>query len=106
MLKNAPRPLVIVALNNDGGGIFHFLSVAQFKNGFEKFFGTPHGLTFQAAAEMFNLNYANPATKDDFVRAYQAALRSNTSTLIEITSDRKRNVAMFKKLQEKIHKRK
>ncbi|MBI5149614.1 MAG: 2-succinyl-5-enolpyruvyl-6-hydroxy-3-cyclohexene-1-carboxylic-acid synthase [Candidatus Omnitrophica bacterium] len=104
MLKNAPQPLIIVALNNDGGGIFNFLPISQFRDGFEKFFGTPHGLTFQAAAEMFDLNYANPATKDDFIRAYQVALHSNTSTLIEVTSDRKQNVALTKGLQERIRK--
>ena len=104
MLKNSPQPLIIVVLNNDGGGIFNFLPIAQFKNGFEKFFGTPHGLTFAPAAEMFDLNYANPATKDDFVRAYQAALHSNTSTLVEITSDRKQGVAVAKRLQEQICK--
>lgn len=104
MLKVSPHPVVIVVLNNDGGGIFNFLPIAQFKNGFEKFFGTPHGLTFAAAADMFDLNYANPATKDDFVRAYQLALHSNTSTLIEITSNRKQNAGMVKGLQEQICK--
>ncbi|MBI5415706.1 MAG: 2-succinyl-5-enolpyruvyl-6-hydroxy-3-cyclohexene-1-carboxylic-acid synthase [Candidatus Omnitrophica bacterium] len=102
MLRNSPQPLVIVALNNDGGGIFNFLPIAQFKDGFEKFFGTPHGLNFAAAAQMFDLNYANPAAKDDFVRAYQLALHSHTSTLIEITGDRKQCVAVVKGLQKKI----
>ena len=104
MLKNAPQPLIIVALNNDGGGIFNFLPIAQFKNGFEKFFGTPHGLTFEAAAEMFDLNYTSPATHEEFTRAYKIALESRTSTLIEITSDRKQNVALVKGLREKICK--
>lgn len=103
-LKTSPRPLVIVALNNDGGGIFNFLPIAQFKNGFEKFFGTPHGLNFAAAAQMFDLNYANPASAEDFVQAYKIAVQGRTSTIIEVTSDRKENVALTKGLQERIHK--
>ena len=104
MLKTSPRPLVIVALNNDGGGIFNFLPITQFKNGFEKFFGTPHGLNFAAAADMFDLNYANPASAEDFVQAYRIAVQSRTSTIIEVTSNRKENVAVTKGLQEKIRK--
>ncbi len=102
MLKTAPQPLVIVALNNDGGGIFNFLPVVQFKNGFEKFFGTPHGLNFAAAAQMFDLNYANPQTVEEFVRTCKIALESKTATLIEVTSDRKQNAAVVRGLQEKI----
>ncbi len=104
MLKSASRPLIIVALNNDGGGIFNFLPIAQFKNGFEKFFGTPHGLTFEGAAQMFDLNYTRPASKEEFVRMYKIALKGRTSTLIEITSDRGQNVALLKGLQEKLSK--
>ncbi len=104
MLKQSPHPLVIVALNNDGGGIFNLLPIAQFKGGFEKFFGTPHGLNFSAAAEMFDLHYANPASVEDFIRAYKIALQSRSSTIIEVTSDRKRNAALIKRLQEKIRK--
>lgn len=102
MLKQSLHPVVAVVLNNDGGGIFHFLPIAQFKSGFEKFFGTPHGLTFAAAAEMFDLNYVKPASAWEFIRAYRAAAQSRTSTLIEIESDRTRNVKSIQKLQEKI----
>lgn len=80
------------------------MPIAQFKNGFEKFFGTPHGLNFASAAEMFDLNYANPASAQEFVHAYKIALQSRTSTIIEVTSDRKQNVAVVKGLQEKIRK--
>ncbi len=104
MLKSASRPLIIVALNNDGGGIFNFLPIAQFKNGFEKFFGTPHGLTFEGAAQMFDVNYTRLAGKEEFVRAYKIALKGRTSTLIEIITDRGQNVVLLKGLQEKLSK--
>jgi 2-succinyl-5-enolpyruvyl-6-hydroxy-3-cyclohexene-1-carboxylate synthase len=104
MLKQSPHPVVAVVLNNDGGGIFNFLPVARFKDGFEKFFGTPHGLTFASAAEMFALNYANPASAQEFVQAYTIAAQSRTSTIIEVTSDRKQGVAVVKRLQDRICK--
>ncbi len=104
MLKDAASPLVVVVLNNDGGGIFHFLPVTQFKNEFERYFGTPHGLTFSSIAKAFNLDYAQPVSAGEFVAAYRVALRRNTSTLIEIKTDRKQNVAVVKGLQGEIQK--
>lgn len=104
MLKQSLHSVVAVVLNNDGGGIFHFLPIAQFKNGFEKFFGTPHGLNFAAAAQMFDLNYVNPASAEDFIQAYKIAAQSRTSTIIEVTTNRKQGVAVVERLQERICK--
>ena len=42
--------ITIVLVNNDGGGIFHFLPVAGQADAFEQHVATPHGLDFAAAA--------------------------------------------------------
>ncbi len=102
MLKHSPHPVVIVVLNNDGGGIFNLLPISQFKDGFEKFFGTPHGLNFEAAAQMFDLNYFRSATREEFVCAYKVAVHGRTSTILEVTSDRQQNAELIKGLQERI----
>ncbi len=63
LLRDAEQPPVtIVAVNNDGGGIFHFLPIAEHEAVFEPYFGTPHGLGFEAAADMFGLAYSRPET--------------------------------------------
>src|SRR5690606_36179020 len=60
LLRKGP-PVVVVAVNNDGGGIFSFLPVAEAEGvPFEAVFGTPHGLGFEHAARMFGLPYARP----------------------------------------------
>jgi 2-succinyl-5-enolpyruvyl-6-hydroxy-3-cyclohexene-1-carboxylate synthase len=102
MLKVLSKPVIIVVLNNNGGGIFSFLPVGQYKENFERYFGTPHGLHFEYGAKMFNLRYSRPQTKIAFLQAYQRALTQRRSTIIEITTNRASNYALHQKLQQKI----
>ena len=54
-------PLVIVLLNNDGGGIFHFLPVEREGADFEEHVATPHGLDFAHAAALYGLGHVRVA---------------------------------------------
>jgi len=102
MLKSLKFPMTIVLLNNDGGGIFNFLPISRFTSGFEKFFGTPHGLTFKPVSEMFNIKYMQPKTSQQFDNCYQKAVKANTSSIIEVNVERKANVQQQRKLQNRI----
>ncbi len=102
LLKNSPYPIVIVTLNNDGGGIFSFLPVAQHRDLFEPYFSTPQNLGFEDAAAMFGLRYEKPGTAADFLETYRAACSRGTSTLIEVTTDREENLALHRELQNAV----
>jgi 2-succinyl-5-enolpyruvyl-6-hydroxy-3-cyclohexene-1-carboxylate synthase len=53
-----PRPdLCLIAVNNDGGGIFSGLEQAAFPDSFERVFGTPHGADLAALAAAAGLPY-------------------------------------------------
>jgi 2-succinyl-5-enolpyruvyl-6-hydroxy-3-cyclohexene-1-carboxylate synthase len=91
-------PVIVVALNNDGGGIFSFLPVAQHEKFFEPYFGTPHGLGFEEAAAMFSLDYERPRSVAGFTETYGAAGSRETPTLIEVKTDRRENVALHREL--------
>ena len=54
-------PLVLVLLNNDGGGIFEFLPVAGERDFFEEHVATPHGVDFAHAAALYGCAYERPA---------------------------------------------
>lgn len=84
-------PFVIVVLNNDGGGIFSFLPIAGFSDVFERYFGAPHGMTFEHAAAQFDLNYAQPSSVDEFVDAYEQARRRGGASVIEVRTARQDN---------------
>ena len=91
-------PAVVVVLNNDGGGIFHFLPVAEHGGIFEPYFGTPHGLGFRQAAEMFGLGYSGPRTAGELSLAYQRACAEGGPHLIEVVTDRRENLALHREL--------
>ena len=67
-------PLVIVVLNNDGGGIFHFLPVEREGADFEEHVATPHGLDFAHAAALYGLGYVRAADPAAFRAALDDAL--------------------------------
>ena len=104
MLRDLPVPLVIVLLNNGGGGIFSFLPIADFKECFEKFWGTPHSYTLASAASMFELNYCQPSDASHFKKVYAQALKSQTSTIIEVITNREENLNLHRSLQDSINK--
>jgi 2-succinyl-5-enolpyruvyl-6-hydroxy-3-cyclohexene-1-carboxylate synthase len=102
MQRELMKPMVIVVFNNNGGGIFSFMPIAQYRKGFERYFGTPHGLEFSSAARMFGLNYSKPDSVQGFVGDYHNALKSKKSTIIEVESNRSQNHQLQQKLQGKI----
>jgi len=95
------HPVVLVLLNNDGGGIFHFLPIREHES-FEPYFTTPQGRTFKAAADLFGLQYARPETPDAFAEAYRSACTSGTSVLLEVRTDRDDNRALHEALDAQV----
>jgi 2-succinyl-5-enolpyruvyl-6-hydroxy-3-cyclohexene-1-carboxylate synthase len=102
LLKKADFPLVIVVINNDGGGIFSFLPIAECGDIFERYFGTPHGLRFSEAAKMFGLDYCQPVSKDEFVSDYRAAQENRRSTIIEIVCKRESSLAEHRAIEKSV----
>lgn len=100
LLKKMPFPLIIVVVNNDGGGIFSFLPISSYNDVFESHFAVPHGLTFKASAEMFGLRYEKPHDTESFQSVYKRASQENRSTLIEIETDRLNNVAIHQAIKK------
>jgi 2-succinyl-5-enolpyruvyl-6-hydroxy-3-cyclohexene-1-carboxylate synthase len=103
-LRDNTHPVVAVVINNNGGGIFSFLPIAQFEQYFEKYFVTPHNLTFEAVATMFGLPYHHPTNCKDFVSQYQKAVQSGGSAIVEIRLEREKNHARHSQLVKDMFK--
>lgn len=104
LLAAGKQPVVLIVINNDGGGIFSFLPVSQSGADFERFFGAPHGLTFAGAAQQFNLPYAAPTTLPELNEAYLAACASGRPALLEVRTDRRLNHAEHLALQRELER--
>lgn len=94
--------VTIIVINNDGGGMFSFLPQSAYKDVFESYFATPHGLTFRAAAELYGLNYNLTGDWATFSDAVKASLLRASPTIIEIPGNRERNVALHRQIREQL----
>ena len=76
----------IVVVNNDGGGIFHMLPIADFDPPFTAQFKTPHGLDFAPTEGLYDLSFARvPA--EEFREAYADAVDSDGTQVLEVETD-------------------
>jgi 2-succinyl-5-enolpyruvyl-6-hydroxy-3-cyclohexene-1-carboxylate synthase len=102
LLRHNSQPVIVVIINNDGGGIFSFLPIAKSSQIFDTYFGTPHGLDFCHAAAMFELDYYHPQQREELIRDYQQALAASRSAIVELTTDRAENLQLHQDLNRDI----
>ena len=95
-------PLTIVLLNNDGGGIFHFLPVAGEQDAFEEHVATPHGLDFSHAAALYGCSHELAAGPDAFAPALERALAADRTAIIEVRTDREANVVVHRRVWDAV----
>ena len=95
-----PVHLLVVVINNDGGGIFSFLPQAALGDIFERFFATPHGLDFERASAIGGARYARAGSWSEFNAAAGYALEHSGLHLLEIRGDRARNLATHRRMIE------
>ena len=99
----AERPdLVVVVVNNDGGGIFSFLPQAAFPDSFETVFGTPHGLDLARLAALHGLGHDRVERAADLPAAIAERLAAGGVALLEVRTDRAANVALHRRLREAV----
>jgi len=92
--------LTIVLLNNDGGGIFHFLPVAGETDAFEEHVATPHGLDFAKAAALYGCGYNRPDSLAGLREAVETSIAGNATTIIEVRTDREENLALHRRVAD------
>jgi 2-succinyl-5-enolpyruvyl-6-hydroxy-3-cyclohexene-1-carboxylate synthase len=98
-LRDVEVPVRVVVIDNDGGGIFHFLpqESALEREEFEALLGTPRGVDVAKAAALFDLPHRRLESLTDL----PSALAAGTG-LIEVKTDRRTNVVAHRHLAERV----
>lgn len=92
-LTDIRSDLVLVVLDNDGGGLFDELPPARHAPAFERLFVTPHGRDLSALAEFHLIGYAEASTPGELVDAVNSSLDRGGVTMIRVPIDRKADLA-------------
>jgi 2-succinyl-5-enolpyruvyl-6-hydroxy-3-cyclohexene-1-carboxylate synthase len=98
-LRDVSTPVRIVVIDNDGGGIFHFLPQEKALGGdeFEALLGTSRGIDVEKAAALFDLPHRRLESLGDLPEALAAG-----TGLIEVKTDRQVNVALHQHLTQSV----
>jgi 2-succinyl-5-enolpyruvyl-6-hydroxy-3-cyclohexene-1-carboxylate synthase len=97
-VANSSVPIVILVINNGGGGIFSFLPIANRRQVFEEMIAAAHTLEFSHAAELFGLPYVHLQTLEELVLTLEEQQKAPHSCLIEVTTNREQNVILHQQL--------
>ena len=99
-LTHRPVDLRVVVIDNDGGGIFSFLSQAELleHDRFEQLFGTPVGSDVLALAAAHGLPTVSVATTHDLITQMDVP----GPWVCRVPSDRAENVAVHRRLHEAV----
>jgi 2-succinyl-5-enolpyruvyl-6-hydroxy-3-cyclohexene-1-carboxylate synthase len=92
---------VFVVPNNDGGAIFSFLPQRELPE-FEELFATPHGLDLGAVCRSAAAGHALVERAGDLVPAIDRARAAGGVHVVEVPTDRERNVELHAAVHEAV----
>jgi 2-succinyl-5-enolpyruvyl-6-hydroxy-3-cyclohexene-1-carboxylate synthase len=95
--------MVIIIVNNDGGGIFSFLPQAQHPKHFESLFGTPHGIAFESVAALYGAHYTDIQSISELQDQLVAGLNQGGIHILEVKTERESNVTYRRELVKLVH---
>jgi len=94
--------LTIILLNNDGGGIFHYLAIAQYNPPFQEFFSTPHGLDFGKLVGAFSCAYHLITSQEELEQEIQQIPHRRGTKVLEIKLDPDHSYTLHHQLWRRI----
>ena len=95
------RPIVLVISNNQGGGIFSHLPVANEPH-FETLWAFSHPHSFAHAAQLFDIPYTLVDDAETWQAAISTALQHKTAQIIDNKTCRHTNAANHKLLRQQV----
>ncbi len=96
--------LVVVVVNDEGGGIFSYLPVAEHAEAgaFEELFRVRHGADLGELSRGYGASHVRAGSWEHFRAAVKEGLASAGVSVVELPVDRDRNVAHHRELQRAV----
>jgi len=96
--------LCVVVFDNDGGGIFSYLPVADRVDPevFETHFRTPHGANLGDIVAGFGAGFERASSWEHFRASFKSALATPGISVVEIPVDRDRSVAHHREIDRRV----
>lgn len=82
-------PVVIIVIDNRGGGIFHKLPIANYDPPFTDHFLTPHDIHFEGIETIYNIPVSQVSEADQFSEELIRSLETSNAHLIRVDVDGK-----------------
>jgi 2-succinyl-5-enolpyruvyl-6-hydroxy-3-cyclohexene-1-carboxylate synthase len=91
----------VIVLDNDGGGIFSFLPIAEHDEAvhFDEYFRTPHGLDLVNVASAYGARTVRVESWEHLQSGLKEALASEGVSVLVVPIDRNLNVAQHREIQ-------
>jgi 2-succinyl-5-enolpyruvyl-6-hydroxy-3-cyclohexene-1-carboxylate synthase len=93
-------PLIIILINNNGGGIFNSLPVSRYPDFLREYFITPHKLNFEKLTKAYGIDYSKAKTWKYFKDLMRKAVAKKKTSVIEIQTDAVRSLNLRKQYWE------
>ncbi len=103
--KKYSLPLIIILVNNNGGGIFHILPISNYGKVFNDFFTTPHNLDFSHFVRAFGGNYKKVKSWSGFRTVFKNSFKGKNFSVIEIQTKAAQSLKLRKKFWNEVSKK-
>ncbi len=104
LLKKFNIPLKIIIINNNGGRIFEYLPISNYRNVFNKFFLTPTNLDFKRVADTFSIDHIFCDNPDQLNKNLVLINKLKSSVILELKVNPFYTKSLKNKFRERISK--
>ncbi len=105
LAKELSLPIIFIVLNNSGGGMFHFLPIAENRKFMDSFIATKHAFKMEGFAKAFDIPYSKPTSLSDYQTTLSIALENQKLQIIEIETNADENFLFHGQIEQYVRKK-